>query len=410
MKCLGLMSGTSGDGVDCALVEIEEPHGRLQVKVLGAETVPYSRTLRSFLQAVHYPGRVDDVVRLHVVLGEVFAQAALRLLHRLELSREAVDVIGSHGHTVRHVTRPRRIPGIGLVRASFQVGDPAIIAERTGITTVADFRARDVAAGGEGAPLTPYIHHLLFQHPHRSRLIVNLGGIANVTYLPAAGRFQNIQAFDVGPCNLLLDALVRQATHGTRTMDRQGRLALQGQVHQPLINRLLRHAFFRKPPPKSTGREDFNDQFLSRVWQQAQQENLSVTDLLATSCGFIVQAIARSCKWVDGPVDEVIVGGGGVRNSMLFKQLTQVMAPAPVTSMDKHDSWSKAFESIAFAILAYQTIKGRCTNLPRVTGARHPVILGTIVPGQRFRCLVNSETSDGDLSTERVTSQRTPLT
>ena len=214
MKCLGLMSGTSMDGVDCAIVDVRPGRFTLRITLLAHRIHPYPPALREQLLSLLRTGTVETVCRLHVAVGEVFARVANRTIRQAKLATEDIAVIGSHGQTVWHSPQRVAIPGAGSVRSSLQIGDPSVIAERTGIMTIADFRARDLAAGGEGAPLTPYVHYHVFQSRRRSRLIVNLGGIANVTWLPRGGGLQDVVAFDVGPCNLLLDGLIAQATHG----------------------------------------------------------------------------------------------------------------------------------------------------------------------------------------------------
>ena len=382
MICLGLMSGTSTDGVDCAIVDVLGSEKRPRVKLIEYQTKPYSSAVRQQVLLAASRGNVSQLCHLHVVVGEVFAQAAIRTIKRAGLTPGDVKLIGSHGQTVFHRPAPVRVPGVGLIRSSLQIGDPSVIAERTGITTVADFRARDLAAGGEGAPLTPYVHHLLFQSSRTSRLVINMGGIANVTYLPKRPRLQEIRAFDTGPCNMLLDGLMSLATQGRRTMDRGGRLAAKGTSDPRLLTRLLNHPYLMKRPPKSTGREDFGVQYVRQVWQWGRKHRLSSEDILATACKFIVLTIAQSRAWLNEDVDEVIVGGGGVHNGSLMDQLQQHMAPCRVYLMDEQGINSKAFEAVAFAVLAYQTVHGVATNVPSVTGAQHPVVLGTISPGR----------------------------
>ena len=382
MKCLGLMSGTSVDGVDCAIVQVSGSGQNLRIKLLGHQISPYRPSLRRRILLATEGGMVADLCHLNVLVGEIFAQAALRTIRRLGFSPKNITLIGSHGQTICHQPRPIREPGVGLIRSSLQIGDPSVIAERTGITTVADFRARDLAAGGEGAPLTPYVHYLMFRNRDRSRLIVNLGGIANVTYLPADGTLEEVLAFDTGPCNMLLDALVHHATEGKLVMDREGRLARRGTSLPRFLSGLMNHSFLRRKPPKSTGREEFGGAFAAQVFQDAKKQNMSTQDLLATSCEFIALTIAKARRWLPGEVDEVLVGGGGVRNRTFMKHLAQALYPIPMRTMAELGIDSKAFEALAFAVLAYQTFHRIEANLPAVTGARHPVVLGTIVPGR----------------------------
>ncbi len=382
MKCLGLMSGTSIDGVDCAIVDVRPGRAGLQITLLAHRIRPYPPTIREHITSVIRTGSTEMVCRLHVAVGEVFARVANQTIKQAELSAEDIAVIGSHGQTVWHGPRKMMMRGVGHIRSSLQIGDPSVIAERTGITTVADFRARDVAAGGEGAPLTPYVHHQVFQSRTKSRLVVNLGGVANVTYLPRGGELKDVVAFDAGPCNLLLDGTLAQATNGRRRIDQNGILASQGDTRILFTNELLRHPFFAKRPPKSTGREEFDERYVRRVWQTAKRLKLSVADALASSCAGIAQSMSQSRRWLPGPVDEVIVGGGGVYNRKLMTSLKQAFQPSPVISMDQAGIKSQAFEAAAFAVLACMTIRGVPTNVPSVTGARSPVVLGTITWGR----------------------------
>lgn len=391
MKVIGLMSGTSGDGVDAALIEVRRSRrsrrsvdaglADLQVRLLAFRVLPYSRSLRARLLAASSQGTVSDICHLNALLGELFAAAALRVVEQAGRSPSEVHLIGSHGHTIHHL--PSRVfePEVGWIRSTLQIGEPAVIAERTGMTTVADFRPRDVAAGGEGAPLSPYVHHLLLSHKRRSRLIVNLGGISNVTYLPAGEDLKHLMAFDTGPGNMVLDALAQHVTKGRQTMDRDGRLAAGGKVDARVLADLLAHPFLRRPPPKSTGREEFGKGFLDHMLALRRKARCSVQDLLATACLFTAISVGSVRRWLHGGIDEVIVTGGGTRNRTLMGVLAAVFEPTPVKTLEQVGWDSKAFEAIAFAILAYQTLRDQCTNVPSATGAKHPVLLGTIVPG-----------------------------
>ena len=367
------------DGVDCAIVDVRPGRFTLRITLLAHRTRPYPPALREQILSLLHTGTVEAVCRLHVAVGEVFARVANHTIRQAKLSAGDIAVIGSHGQTVWHSPQRVSMPGAGSVRSSLQIGDPSVIAERTGITTVADFRARDLAAGGEGAPLTPYVHYHVFQSRKKSRLIVNLGGIANVTWLPRGGGLQDVVAFDVGPCNLLLDGLLAQATHGQRAIDLNGALAARGREQAVLVNELLRHPFLARRPPKSTGREEFGERYLRRVRQVAARYDLSLKDALASACAGIARTIRESGPWA---VDEVIAGGGGVRNRGLLGALKREFGPDRVMSMDQAGVNGKALEAMAFAVLAHETIRGVPANLPWVTGAKSPVVLGTVTPGR----------------------------
>ena len=381
MIVVGLMSGTSADGVDAAVVDIRGTGHRLKVTLLKHVGRPYSSRLREHILEVCEQGTVGQICHLNAILGEVFAKTALLAINHSGISPQRVGLIGSHGQTIHHRPSPIYEPGIGQIRSTLQIGNSQVIAERTGITTVSDFRARDLAAGGEGAPLTPYAHALLFGRKKATRLVVNLGGIANVTILPCGGSLETVRAFDTGPCNMLLDGLVAMETKEKVRIDRGGRLAQKGQVHGGLLRWLLAHPYVSRRPPKSTGREMFGEAYVQRVRAQAHRGHLALPDLLATSCRFIAQVIRNSQEWTRDVIDEVVVGGGGVRNNRLWSELSDVFHPVPVHRMEQCGSSSQAFEAQAFAVLAYQTIQGVCANLPKVTGASRPVIMGTVTPG-----------------------------
>ncbi len=382
MIVVGLMSGTSGDGIDAALVEI---HGRgLSVRVHQRAfcVLPYSTALRRRILAVSQDGDVADVCHLNALLGELFAKAALTVIKQAGLRPQQVDLIGSHGQTIHHLPRGRREPGIGLVHSTLQIAEPAVIAERTGVTTIGNFRPRDLAAGGEGAPLAPFAHGLLFRHPRRARMVVNLGGISNVTYVPSGGALEEVRAFDTGPGNMVVDALVHHLTRGRASMDRGGRLAQRGRVHDGLLKELMTHPFLRQRPPKSTGREEFGDAVVRRLLARQRTLKLSTTDLLATCTRWTAEAVGVARRWLRGPIDELLVGGGGAKNAAMMRSLREVFMPIPVRTFDDIGWTSKAFEAVAFALLAYCTFHGIPSNLPAVTGASRRVVLGTIVPGR----------------------------
>jgi len=290
-------------------------------------------------------------------------------------------LIGSHGQTVHHLPNGIQAPGVGAIRSTLQIAEPAVIAERTGITTIANFRPRDIAAGGQGAPLTPLAHALLLKHSRRARLIVNLGGISNVTYVPRGGGQEGVVAFDTGPANMVLDGLVTRLTNGRFLMDRDGKLATKGTVDARLLGKLLAHPFLSRRPPKSTGREVFGPSLIDELVTIQQQQGLSIEDLLATCSMWTAKAVGTARRWIRDEVDEVIVGGGGIRNRAIMAHMGAVFAPVPVMTFDALGWESKAFEAVAFAVLAYLTATGQSGNLPAVTGAKHPALLGTIVPG-----------------------------
>jgi anhydro-N-acetylmuramic acid kinase len=273
------------------------------------------------------------------------------------------------------------------VRSTLQIAEPSVIAERTGITTVADFRPRDVAAGGQGAPLVPYADHVLFADGRRSRAVQNIGGIANVTYLPAGGGIGDILAFDTGPGNMIIDRVVCRATAGRRTYDKDGRMAAGGTVQPDLLARLMRHPYLRRRPPKTTGREEFGTQFTDSLYDGATRR-FAPKDVAATATMFTAASIADAyARFLPGPVDEVILCGGGARNAtlvdMLRRELRRRLPRAPaVRLMDELGLNADAKEAVSFAVLAAATIRGQAGNVPSATGASRPAVLGKIVPGR----------------------------
>lgn len=382
MLVIGLSSGTSVDGIDAALTDITGRGERARVRLVAYRTFPYPRGLRERLLAVQTGGRVDEISHLNAYLGELFADAAIAIAAEARIALRRIGLIGSHGQTIAHQPHPRR-EGRHLVRSTLQIGEPSVIAERTGVLTVADFRPRDLAAGGQGAPLTPLVHQRCFRHPKRHRLVVNLGGITNVTWLPAGGSLSRVIAFDTGPGNMVIDGLMERWTDGRRTMDRDGRTAASGAVREDLLRALLAHPYLKMPPPKSTGRELFGRSLVARLWRQAAGGAVPPRDLVATATAFTARSIADAyARFLarHGPAHEVIVGGGGVYNATLMREVAAAFEPVPVTSMASHGVNPKAIEAMAFALLAYTTFHGEPNNIPHATGASRAAVLGKIIP------------------------------
>ncbi len=382
MKVLGLMSGTSVDGVDAAVVEIKGAPPELAVELVSFTFVPYEAWQRAEIFRLFEPATstVDAICRLNFQLGEWLAQAAHQAMQAAGLAAGEIELIGSHGQTIYHSVEAGARP-----KSTLQIGEAAVIAERTGITTVADFRVADVAAGGQGAPLVSYIDWLLLRHPTHSRAVQNIGGIANVTYLPPACRPEQVIAFDTGPGNMLIDAAVRRLTGGAQSFDEDGRLAATGQIDPALLDALLARPYFSRPLPKTTGREQFGEALAGEVWEQAQAMGLAGPSLVATLTAFTAASIAAAYhRYLPHFPTEVILGGGGARNGTLVALLEKYLAPARVLSHEAVGLTSDAKEAIAFAVLAYETLHGRPGNLPSCTHARRPVVLGKITPGHNY--------------------------
>jgi len=386
------MSGTSADGIDAALVEITREGNQPAVTLLHFERRPYPPGIRDrILRLADHPDALREVCRLNALLGEFFAQAALDLVEAARMSVTEVALIGSHGQTVCHLPIPVA-EGNLLLRSTLQIGEPCVIAERTGRSTVADFRTRDIAAGGEGAPLTPYPHSLLFRQPDRCRVIVNLGGISNLTVLTPGGISHDIVAFDAGPGNVLIDGVVRRLSGGISEYDVDGAWAASGTVRQDLLKRWLGHLFFRRPPPRSAGQEEFGPRMVEEILLQAEQERIPPADLVATVSAFSVEAVVQSLEAHVFPrhtVEEVLLCGGGVQNRWLREALRARLAPRPVLATDDVGVSARAVEATAFAILAYLTFTGQAGNVTSATGARHAVPLGKIIPGKGYAGMVS---------------------
>jgi anhydro-N-acetylmuramic acid kinase len=382
MILIGLMSGTSADGIDAALVEITGGPRRLRWTLHAFVCVPWEASLRTaILDACRPDAPLQTITLLNYRLGEAFAQAAHAAAEAANWPLSEVDAIASHGQTIWHQPTPLEVAGAATT-ATFQIGEPAVIAARTGCTVIADFRAADMALGGQGAPLAPFADYTLFSTPRETRAVQNLGGIANVTFLPAGGTPADVLAFDTGPGNMLLDALARRVSEGTQAYDAEGTLAAQGSVCTPLLTEFLAHPYFAAPPPKSTGREEFGAAFAARFWRAAQRRHCSPADTLATATALTADTIARAYRdWLlpRAAIQTVILGGGGVHNRTLVRLLTERLAPVRLKRHAVFGLPDDAKEAVAFALLAYETLHGRPSNIPSATGARGPAILGKIV-------------------------------
>ncbi len=383
MRVLGLMSGTSADAVDAALVEWPEDQAARPFRLLATRedsTPPELQARIHRLAAGRVAGdqALAELADLDVDLGERFAASALALIEGAGLTPAEIDAIASHGQTVAH--HPER-------RASLQIGDPSVIAERTGITTVADFRARDLAAGGEGAPLAPFFHFAVFANPDEHRAILNLGGIANLTWIPRGAGPDDVVAFDVGPANALVDAVVQEITGGAERMDRDGERAVRGRVDPELLEHLLDDEFLRREPPKSTGRELYGTAEAEALVQRWRESGGAADDLVATLVAFSAEAVARACRdLLRAPqVDRLLVGGGGVRNPAVMKALEAALPGVPIAPFDSAGVPADAAEAMAFSLMGRNALLGIPNHLPRCTGASRATVLGEVVRGALSR-------------------------
>jgi len=386
MLVVGLMSGTSMDGITAALVDIHDLPGgseKLRVELVAHETVPFSRELRERLITLSESGSIQELCVLNFYLGELFADAALRVIKKAGKRPHEVDLIGSHGQTVCHLPRGLDAAGEFSRPSTLQIGEIDVIAERTGITTVGDFRPRDMAAGGEGAPLIPYVDHVLFVSPERNRVLLNIGGIANVTYLPAGAGLEEIKAFDTGPGNMVIDRIVQEVSGEEKQFDVDGAIAASGRIDQELLQELMKHPFIHRNPPKSTGREEFGGSFAVWLLEEARRRGLGPEDLVATVTAFTVESIVENCRRFLGPFEELIASGGGARNLTIMRWLAERLPGVKVTTTEEYGIPVQAKEAVGFAIMAYQALKKRPNNVPAATGAKRPVVTGKIAWGRK---------------------------
>ncbi len=383
MRVAGVMSGTSLDGIDVAVVEVQ---GR-RIETVGFQSTPYSAGMRAAILAVsgaatetaaisrlnsqstpYSSGKraailaVSDsttqtaaISRLNFQLGELYARAVLRAVRRFG----PVKLVGCHGQTIYHEG----------ARNTLQIGEAAVIAERAGVPVVSNFRARDIAAGGQGAPLVPFVDYLLFRHPKRTRVALNIGGIANITAIPAGARAEKVVAFDTGPGNMAMDALARELG---QPYDRGGKIAARGRVNIPLLDELLADPYYRRKPPKSAGREQYGAAFVERL----KKTGLPMEDLVATATVLTAATIALAVRPF-GPAD-LIASGGGVHNPRIMAHLAGFLPDVAISTSTDHGIDADAKEAVAFAVLAHETWRGRPANLPSATGARRAVVLGDI--------------------------------
>jgi anhydro-N-acetylmuramic acid kinase len=383
MRVLGLMSGTSADGIDAALVEIsgEPPHFEWNLR--GFASIPYPRPIRSAVLRLG-EGRettTQEISQLNFALGKVFAEAAAAACKQFGVPIARVDLIGSHGQTIYHQGKPSAAFGERGIASTMQIGEPSVIAALAGVNTIGDFRPADLALGGQGAPLVPFVDYVLFRDAHFGRVSLNIGGIANVTVIPADAQPEDVFAFDTGPGNMLIDALAFHATRGKQRFDRNAKLARTGQAIPALLDKLLADDYFKQKPPKSAGREQYGAAYVERFLAWGRKHRTPPEDLIRTATLLTALSIADAWNRFIRPradIRQLIVSGGGTRNPLLMALITGMLAGVRVNTSDQLGVPSDAKEAIAFAILAYETWHRRPSNLPAATGARGPAILGKV--------------------------------
>ena len=376
---IGLMSGTSLDGLDAVMVEVEGLYTDTKLKVLDSLFCPYPDELRNELLALCSPETADleKITAMNMYLAQEFAKAVNQLIKQSGVPHEQILFVASHGQTIFH--KPLGTGRLADVPGTLQIGDLSVLSELTGLPAVGDFRTADMAAGGQGAPLISFIDYILFRDPDTSRAIQNIGGIGNVTFLPAGVKEDEIISFDTGPGNMVIDAIVSAVTGGAQHYDEDGRIAASGQVNDAFLDELMEHPYFSAAPPKTTGRELFDKRFVEKLMKRAAELGLSDPDLVATVTAWTARTISQSCRaFFDGKLDELIIAGGGSYNPYLLERLRQDL---PGTAIKTHDAFglpSDLKEAAGFAVFGWHTLNGTPNQLPSATGAEHPVIMGKI--------------------------------
>ncbi|WP_404461104.1 anhydro-N-acetylmuramic acid kinase [Sutcliffiella horikoshii] len=375
---IGIMSGTSVDGVDVAVISVKGSGEELSYQQLAFDTVEIPQDLRKkiFKQFNPAESSVDKLCSLNFELGQLFASAARSVVENASLRVEDIDFIGSHGQTIYHI--PVDQQDVGLVKSTMQIGEASVLAEMFQCPVVSDFRVRDMAAGGEGAPLVPYVDHLLFRSDTENIALQNIGGIGNVTYLPKGGSASDVIAFDTGPGNMIMDEAMNILTEGKFQFDKNGEMAAKGTVDDQILNELMTHPYFALPVPKSTGRELFGAAYTRKLVDKMLVKGLSSEDILATVTMFTALTIVNQLgRFLPGGVDTLVVSGGGAYNATLLRFLKELGGFVVKTQEDLGFS-SESKEAVAFALLANETLFGVPNNVPTATGAAKQVVLGKL--------------------------------
>jgi anhydro-N-acetylmuramic acid kinase len=388
MRVIGMMSGTSADGIDAALVRIAGAPPAITAELEGHFHVPFPAYVRERIlrPANGAATTAAEISELNFLLGEELGRAAIAACKKWRVALKDVSLIGSHGQTIFHQGTKSKYHGKLRAASTLQIGEISIIAARTGITTIGDFRPADMAAGGQGAPLIPFADYLLYGDAVRGRVALNIGGIANVTVIPARARPEDVFAFDSGPGNMIVDALVERTTRGQQEFDRDARIALSGRTIPELLMRLMREPYLRQKPPKSTGRELFGEAYADGLLAWGRRHHAGAADLIRTATIFTPISIADAFRRFILPrarVEELIVAGGGVNNPLIMAQLAAALPGIEVLPARRFGVPPEAKEAFGFALLAYESYHRRPANLPSATGARNAVVLGKIAPANR---------------------------
>ena len=375
---IGIMSGTSLDGINVAVCRLTGSGRGLTFAIKAFEQFPFPDGVREVIYRNSVPetSSVLDISQLNFLLGEIYADCVHQTLRKAYLSPKDIDVIGCHGQTIHHVPFSQ-FCGDRQIISTLQIGDASVISHKTGIPTIADFRTADMALGGQGAPLVPYLDYVLFSTASENRALLNLGGIGNITYLKADGNPTDVFAFDTGPANMIIDELVLRFFN--QPFDLNGEIARSGRINEQLLNQLLADEYYQKPPPKSTGREKYNPAFVAKLVQE--NPDIAPADLVATATRFTAETVKVAYEQFMKPLGKLallLASGGGTLNGYLMEQLQDCFGEIPVQVTDNFGVPSEAKEALCFAVLAHEFLNGVSTNMPSVTGASGAAILGKL--------------------------------
>lgn len=379
-RVIGLMSGTSADGVDAALVRIDGHGMNSRIHQEAFLSIPFTKEVREAILAITRgdKGGSRELCLLGALLGQLYLEACQAVCKEAKISCEEVDLIGCHGQTVYHQPNPVEYLG-RTIASTLQIGEPSLLCEKMGAIVVSDFRVRDMAAGGQGAPLVVYSEYLIYRSETDSIALQNIGGIGNITYLPAGCSMEEVIAFDTGPGNLLIDAGIARLTAGKKRYDEGGAMAACYPVDQRLLDYMMEDPYLKRKPPKTTGREYYDEVFLNKVYQQAGEWKVSDGEVLRTLTRYTAETIALSVRmFLPAMPKRLVIGGGGSYNLTLLSDIRQCLPTTEVVTNEELGFSSDAKEAVAFAILANEAIHGNGNNVPAATGADHTVIMGKI--------------------------------
>lgn len=377
---IGLMSGTSCDGIDAVLTEIRGSGIHTRLRELCFCFTPYTEEIRSRILKVANGNTdsTDELCQLNFALGHLFAEATLALIRKAGIAPADVDIVGSHGQTIWHIPTDRQFLGY-LGKSTYQIGEASLIAEAVGCPVVSDFRVRDVAAGGLGAPLVPYTEFILYRRDDENIALQNIGGIGNITFIDSSASLDDVYAFDTGPGNMLIDAVVKHVTEGRQSYDKDGLLASGGKIDEGLLVLLLDDEYYSRPLPKTTGREKYDSAFVSRITDYCRQHSVADLDMVRTVTRLTAETIRLAVdRFATARPDVLIVGGGGASNPVIMKDLAECLPDIRVLRNEDIGYSSDSKEAVAFALLANDAVSGCTNNAPGATGARHTVVMGKI--------------------------------